>query len=106
MQGTWQQHPCRSTLITGTPDRLRRSSLAHRQAEGITQLTQRVHSALVSMLFAANSRNITPPEMATVRCDMRIASSWPPITAVPCTHGAKHDSCLQGQHSSDSKAHA
>ena len=44
-----------------------------------------VQSALVKMLFAANSKNITPPEIATVRCEMRIASSCPPTTAVPCT---------------------
>ena len=41
-------------------------------------------SALVRMLFAANSKNMTPPEIATVRCEMRMASSCPPTTAAPC----------------------
>ena len=56
-----------------------------------TRIRKGSHSALVSTLFAANSRNITPPDMATVRCEMRIASSCPPITAAPCTsstHGS------------------
>ena len=38
---------------------------------------------LLSTLWRANIRNNTPPATATVRCEMRIARSCPPTTAVP-----------------------
>ena len=48
-----------------------------------TESTHKPHAWLVTMLCTAKIRKRTPPAIATVRWEMRMASSCPPTTAVP-----------------------